>query len=256
MVLGLGRLYYLEENQQSQALHTSISQANKSVAWLWHRRLGHLSFNYLRKLKPNLFLNVKDNDFKCGVCELAKSKKNSYIPSSNKTVVPFMVIHSDIWGPAKVATPNGARYFITFIDECTRMIWISLLKSKDEAYEAFKELCHTVGAQYRTQIQTLQSDNGGEYINAKMKQFCKENAIEHQTSCAKSPQQNGLAERMNRQILEIVRASLFDMSVPREYWGEAMQSAAYLMNRTPSSVIEFKTPLQKMHELTNLHEKK
>ena len=146
MVLGLGRLYYLEENQQSQALHTSISQANKSVAWLWHRRLGHLSFNYLRKLKPNLFLNVKDNDFKCGVCELAKSKKISYIPSSNKTVVPFMVIHSDIWGPAKVAIPNGARYFITFIDECTRMIWISLLKSKDEAYEAFKELCHTVGA--------------------------------------------------------------------------------------------------------------
>lgn len=117
-----GRLYYLEENHRSQALKTGIRQANKSVAWMWHRRLGHLSFTYLRMLKPNLFLNVMENEFKCEVCELAKSKRISYIPSNSKTNVPFMVIHSDVWGPAKVPTPNGAQYFVNFIDECTKMI--------------------------------------------------------------------------------------------------------------------------------------
>lgn len=101
-----------------------------------------------------------------------------------------------------------------FIDECTRMIWISLLK-KSEVCHAFKELYHTIKTVYRKEIQVLQSDNGGEYISNEMKQFCTDKAVHHQTSCARTPQQNGLAERRNRQILEIVRASLFDMNVPQ-----------------------------------------
>lgn len=89
-------------------------------------------------------------------------------------------------------------------------------------------------------------------MNYHMHQFCKENSIRHQTSCARTPQQNGFVERRNRQIMEIVRASLFDMKVPREYWGVAVKSSAYLMNRTPSHVLEFKTPLQRMHELVDI----
>ncbi|KAJ9561968.1 hypothetical protein OSB04_007128 [Centaurea solstitialis] len=244
-----GRLYYLEEHPHGQAFHTGINQANKMLAWLWHRRLGHLSFSYLRRLKPNLFLNVTDSDFKCGTCELAKNQRISYVSSNNKVLVPFMIIHSDVWGPAKIPTLNGSRYFVTFVDECTRMIWVSILKTKGEVYYAFKELHHIVKSQYRGDIQVLQSDNGGEYINHDMEQFCKDNFIRHQTSCAGTPQQNGLAERRNRQILEVVRASLFDMNVPREYWGEAVRSATYLINRTPSRVVDFKTPLQKLEEL-------
>ena len=76
--------------------------------------------------------------------------------------------------------------------------------------------------------------------------------IHHQTSCARSPQQNRLAERRIRQLLEIVRASLFDMEVPRKFWGEALRSVAYLLNRTPSKVLDFKTPLQKLRDLTGI----
>lgn len=246
-----GRLYYLEENHRSKAYQTGIKQANKSMALLWHRRLGHLSFSYLKKLKPNLFLSLDDNEFNCGICEMAKNKRTSYVSSTNKNTVPFMKIHSDVWGPAPIPTPSGARYFVTFVDECTRMIWISLLKNKGEVVCAFKELHHLIKTEYRKEIQVLQSDNGGEYINHEMTRFCQENLIRHQTSCAKTPEQNGLAERRNRQILEIVRASLFDMNVPRQLWGEAVRSAAYLMNRTPSRVIEFKTPLQQIQELVN-----
>nr|GEY41513.1 hypothetical protein [Tanacetum cinerariifolium] len=172
-----GRLYYLKENHQSQAHHTGISQAKKSVAWLWHRRLGHLSFSYLRKLKANLFLNVMDSDFKCETCELAKNKRISYVPSNNKTLVPFMTIHFDVWGPALILTPSGARYFVIFVDEWTRMIWVSLLKNKGEVNYAFKELHHIIKFEYKREIQILESDNSKEYINHEMQLFCKENSI-------------------------------------------------------------------------------
>lgn len=92
-------------------------------------------------------------------------------------------------------------------------------------------------------------------MSLEMKNYCKSNSIRHQTSCARTPQQNGLAERRNRSILEIVRASLFDMKVPRQYWGEAVRSAAYIMNRTPSKVIEFVTPIQKLHDIIGTTQK-
>lgn len=244
-----GRLYYLEDSHESQAFHTGVKEVNKSMAMLWHRRLGHLSFGYLKKLKPNLFLNLVESEFKCDICELAKNTRILYVPSNNKVSTPLIKIHSDVWGPAPISTPNGACYFVTFIDECTRMVWVSLLKTKGDVLLAFKELHQLIKTEYRIDIQILQYDNGGEYINYEMDRFCQENSIRQQTSCARTPQQNGLAERKNRQLLEIGRASLFDMNVPRKFWGEAVRSAAYLANRMPSRVLDFATPLQKLQEL-------
>lgn len=247
-----GRLYYLEEEEEQAQAHAIVQDhEKKGLPWLWHRRLGHLSFGYLKKLKPELFLN-KDIEFNCDICELAKNHRISYAPSTNKSSIPFMVIHSDVWGPAKISTPNGARYFVTFIDECTRMVWISLLNHKSEVCKVFQEFYKLVKTQYKCDIKVLQSDNGGEYINNEMQIFCKNNSIRHQTSCANTPEQNGVAERRNRQILEIVRASLFDMKVPRQFWGEAVRTAAYVMNQTPSRVIDFQTPLQYLQKLVEV----
>ena len=89
-------------------------------------------------------------------------------------------------------------------------------------------------------------DNGTEFIDASLGIFLRNHGIHHQTSCTYAPQQNGLAKRKIRQLLEVVRASLFGMNMPRFYWGEAMKSAAYLINRTPSQVIDFQTPQQKL----------
>lgn len=107
--------------QIGQAQLASGVDAAKAIVWLWHRRLGHLSFSYLRKLQPHLFLRVHDSKFKCHICELAKSHRISYLPSFNKSFAPFIVVHSDVWGLAKIPSWSGARYFVTFIDECTRM---------------------------------------------------------------------------------------------------------------------------------------
>ena len=125
-----GKLYYLELTENggskiSQANQTSSKDKVRATIWLWHRRLRHLSFGYLKKLQPKLFSGLNDREF-CDPCERAKSHRISYSPSLNKSSEPFEVIHSDVWGPVKVPSISRARYFVTFIDECTRMTWVSL----------------------------------------------------------------------------------------------------------------------------------
>ena len=210
-------MYYLDLHENPNSSQVNNVSSNKDRVILWHRRLGHLSFHYLRKIKPELFVGITNFESRCDICEMAKSHRISYVPSHNKNSVPFMTIHSEVWGPARIPTLSGARYFVTFIDECTRMTWISLLSNKSDVTTAFQELYKMVSTQYQYKIRVLQSDNGREYLNATLKSFFHKHGIRHQTSCAGTPQQNGLVERKNRQLLEIVRASLFDMNIPREY---------------------------------------
>ena len=162
-------------------------------------------------MQPQLFSVLNDREFHCDTCELAKSHDS---PSLNKSSEPFEVIHSDVWGPAKVPSISGARYFVTFIDECTRMTWVSLLIKKSDvclAFQNFHKMTHT---QYQKKIRVWQSNNGTEFQNASLGNFLRNHGIRHQTSCTYVPQQNGLAERKNRQLLEVVRSSLFGMNMP------------------------------------------
>ena len=99
-----------------------------------------------------------------------------------------MTIHYDVWGPARIPTFSSARYFVTFIDECTRMTWISLLSNKRDVSAVFQEFYKMVSIQYQSKIRVLQSDNGGEYLKSTLKIFFKEHGIRHQTSCAGTPQ--------------------------------------------------------------------
>ena len=255
-----GKLYYLDltpsgETSISQAFKTSgaASGKNQNFIWLWHKRLGHASFGYLKKLFPSWFSKLSDFNFKCDVCELAKSHRVSFPLSMNKSTVPFAIIHSDIWGPALISTPSGARWFVIFIDDCTRMTWISLLKTKGEVCTTFQQFYKMVETQFHEKIKILRSDNGGEFVNHNLCQFLEAHGIEHQRTCPYTPQQNGVAERKNRQLLEVVRASLFDAQMPRSFWGEAVCSAAYIINRVPSSVLNFQTPLQAFRQVCALH---
>ena len=101
----------------------SSIKKRKSEIWLWHRRLGHMSFGYLKKIFPSLFLKYDVCNFKCDVCELSKSHRITFPMSLNKNPVAFMVLYSDVWGLYKISTIRGAHWFVTFIDDCSRMTW-------------------------------------------------------------------------------------------------------------------------------------
>ena len=94
--------------------------------------MGHASFGYLKKLFPSLFAKFDVFGFRCDVCELAKIHRASFPLSLNKSPVPFMIIHSDVWGLSNVTTFGESRWFVNFIDDCTRMTWMCLMKSKSE----------------------------------------------------------------------------------------------------------------------------
>ena len=141
----------------------SEGEKKKSEIWLWHRRLGHTSFGYLKKLFPSLFAKSAISSFRCDVCELAKSHRASFPLILNKSSFPFMVIHSDVWGPSKVLTLSGSRWFVTFIDDYTRMTWLCLMKNKDEVNLLFQNFHRMIETQYNAKVRVLRSDNGGEY---------------------------------------------------------------------------------------------
>ena len=128
------------------------------------------------------------------------------------------------------------------------MTWICLMKCKSEVSSLFKQFHNMVATQYSSAIQVLCSENGGEFVNQELKQYLINHGIVHQTTCPYTPQQNGVAERKNRQLLEVVRASLFEAHMSTKYWGEAITAATYLVNQIPSSTLGFQTPLNVLHK--------
>ena len=203
----------------------------------------------MKKLFSSLFANFDVSRFQCDVYELAKSHHALFPLTLNKSPVPFMIIHSDVWGPSKFATLDGSRWFVTFIDDCTKMTWVCLMKSKSEVNLLFQNFHKMVYSQYNEQIQVLRSDNGSEYLSFELKGYLEAHGTIHQTTCFDTPQQNGVAERKNRHLLEVVRASLIEAHMPLSYWGHALASASYLINRVPSSIIDFRTSSQALIEV-------
>jgi len=159
--------------------------------------LGHPSFGYLRHVFPDLFSDVETSELNCDTCILAKSHRATYPLSMNKSDIPFALIHSNVWGPSPVSIVSGVCWFVTFVDDCTRMTWLYLLKHKDEVFKVFHSFHAMIQTQFSAQIRILRSDNGGEYVNHHFQSYFQLHGLIHETSCPQTPQQNGVAERKN-----------------------------------------------------------
>ena len=134
-----GGLYYVDEvAQQGNALLAHGSPENQ--LWMWHRRLGHPSLGYLKRLFPS-FKNI-DVALNCEACVLAKSHKHTYYPSLSHASEPSVLIHSDVWGPAPEFACHNYFYFVLFVDDCTRMSWVYFLKHKSEVFDVFVKFYH------------------------------------------------------------------------------------------------------------------
>jgi GAG-pre-integrase domain len=134
-----GGLYHLDDwKNGSVNLTKSISTNREGKIWRWHRRLGHPSFGYMRKLMPIFFSDLDISVFECETCIKAKSYRVSYPISISRSNSLFDLVHSDVWGSSPINLILGYKWFILFIDDCTRMTWIYLMKGKDELANIFK----------------------------------------------------------------------------------------------------------------------
>jgi transposase InsO family protein len=136
------------------------------------------------------------------------------------------------------------KYFVTFIDCYSHMTWVYLMHHKDEVFHCFQNFHAYVKNQFQVQVQVLRTDNGTEYLNTTFGAFLSEQGILHQTSCPDTPPQNGVAERKNRHVLEVARSLMYTMNVPKFLWSEAVMTATYLINRTPSRILGMKSPCE------------
>ena len=203
-------------------------------SFLWHDRLAHLNFRYLKNMRKLDFINFNGEFDKCEICAKSKLTKKSFPSVSRKDSKVLDLIHSDICELNGMLTRGGKRYFITFVDDCSRYMYVYLLRTKDEAFDMFKKYKTEVENQLERKIKVLRSDRGGEYFSDNFNTFCEEHGIIHQCTAPYTPQQNGLAERKNRTLQEMINCMLNNAKLPLNLWGEALYTACYIHNRIPS----------------------
>ncbi|RVX14680.1 Retrovirus-related Pol polyprotein from transposon TNT 1-94 [Vitis vinifera] len=212
---------------------------------LWHRRLGHMSEKGMKMLLSKGKLpELKSIDFDmCESCILGKQKKVSFLKTGRTPKAEKLeLVHTDLWGPSPVASLGGSRYYITFIDDSSRKVWVYFLKNKSDVFVTFKKWKAMVETETGLKVKCLRSDNGGEYIDGGFSEYCAAQGIRMEKTIPGTPQQNGVAERMNRTLNERARSMRLHAGLPKTFWADAVSTAAYLINRGPSVPMEFRLP--------------
>jgi hypothetical protein len=158
-------------------------------------------------------------------------------PKAERSKEPLAIVHSDICGEMSTPTNGQKLYFITSIDDYSRYSYVYLLKHKSEGFDAFKAFKTEVENQLNKTIKVLRIDCGGEYTSGILNYFCKENGIIHHYIMPYTPQQNGVAEWRNRTLMDMVRSMMAYSDLPLSLWGEALHTAVYLLNHSPSKAV-------------------
>ncbi|KAL3642739.1 hypothetical protein CASFOL_013554 [Castilleja foliolosa] len=236
-----------EDRNQSMKPYFSVNVAeakNKISLDVWHSRLGHAPLDIVKKALISCNLDFSDNKMTvlCPSCMKSKSHKLPFADSKSSYQNAFDLIHSDVWGPSPVTSSSGFRYYVSFIDHLSRYTWIYLLKNKSDTLQAFIHFKKLIETQYNGKIRIVQTDGGGEFIA--LSKLLKDNGIVHRMSCPYTPEQNGLAERKHRHIVEVGLSILAHSSVPMVHWDSAFLSAVHIINRTPSKILEYKCPIE------------
>jgi transposase InsO family protein len=210
---------------------------------LWHRQLVHIGEAKIEQaLKHALAQGLKvDSDDPiphiCVPCVHGKQHRDPFpAKASHRSKTPFERIHSDLH-EVPCFTSSGYCYWLTFIDDCSRYAWIYLLKRKSKVFDVFKLFKAMVEKQYVTVIRFFHEDNGGEYIGHKWDAFCGEHGIWREHITRATPQQNGVAERKNRTLAEIVTAMLNEAKLPKSFWGKVLATANKVLNMLPSAAL-------------------
>lgn len=212
----------------SMASGSLVKQSGDTM--LWHRRLGHAGSEAMRRMNAKWTAASTP----CEVCVLGKHARNQFGESSTKTTAVLELVHTDVCGPMQVKSLESSKFFVTFIDDFSRRVVVYCVEKKSSVFDVFKQFKSRAEMQTGKKIRTIRSDNGTEYCNKEMRDFLLEAGIHHQTTVPYTPEQNGVAERMNRTLVEKARCMLFDAKLPMQFWAEAVVTAAYVVNRVPA----------------------
>jgi hypothetical protein len=252
-----GDLYIIEILSSNGGATSTLGEATARTAIsaeLVHRRLGHYNMRDIIRLssKSDVGLpDIKSDATKvCDVCSVSKNTRSSF-PStgdlSRDAHKPLDIVHVDVTGPVDTISLGGARYALIFTDAYSRWRVVYVLATRDQVLSKLKEYLLDMNALlHGAKVKRLHSDGGGEFIGAEFKQYCKAQGILLTGSSAHTPEQNGVAERSNRTVMDMARCMRVDAGLGKEFWAIAVDTAVYLINRLPSSAIGGATPYQRL----------
>nr|GEW83183.1 hypothetical protein [Tanacetum cinerariifolium] len=188
-----------------------LSKALKTNSWLWHRRLSHLNFGAINHLaRQGLVRGLPklkfEKDHLCSACVMGKSTKKSHKPKSkDNNQEKLYHLHMDLCGPMRVESVNGKNYILIIVDDYSRFTWVKFLRSKDEAADFIIKFLKMIQVRLNIPVHRIRTDNRTEFVNQTLLEYYEEVGISHETSVARSPQQNGVVERRNRTLIEAAR---------------------------------------------------
>ncbi|GJQ97522.1 putative ribonuclease H-like domain-containing protein [Tanacetum coccineum] len=234
----------------SKGLTCLIAKATNDESNMWHRRLGHINFKTMNKLvKGNLVRGLPskifENDHSCVACQKGKQHKASCKSKLVTSVSqPLQILHMDLFGPTFVKSIMGKAYCLVVTDDYSRFSWVFFLAKKDETSGILKNFITRIENQLNHKVKIIRCDNGTEFKNYDMNQFCGIKGIKREFSNARTPQQNGVAERKNMTLIEAARTMLADSLLPIPFWAEAVNTACYVQNRVLVTKPHNKTPYE------------
>ena len=237
-------------SDQLQSEKFPINLQNEK-ADLWHKRLMHMAPSTMlkfHKAKAVRNYDLPATTSKKNKCEFCAQGNITRKPISKHSLAvvnePLLTTVSDVCGPFQTRSCGGNLYFVTFIDVYSRYVHVAFIKHKSEVFEKFKEYQILAERQTGHKLKILRTDLGGEYCSKQFDLYLSQNGIKHETTGGWTPQFNGIAERMNRTLMTMVRSTLLSANIPHKFWGELVLSAAYILNRCTSKANPTTTPLQ------------
>ncbi|GKA27711.1 putative ribonuclease H-like domain-containing protein [Tanacetum coccineum] len=195
----------------TKGLTCLFAKATIDESNIWHMRLGHINYKTMNKLMRGNFVRglpskIFENDHSCVACPKGKQHKGSYKTKLvNSISKPLHMLHMDLFGPTNVKSLMKKSYFLVIIDDLSRFSWVFFLATKDETSGILKTFITGIENQLDYNVKVIRGDNGTEFKNSVMNQFCEINEIKREFSMPKTSQQNGVAERKNRTLIEATR---------------------------------------------------
>lgn len=251
-------------NKKNKLYYVALKELNAYIAStselpdinVWHKRFCHVNRRYLLSMSKNdsviglpaIKPNFKKSILKkvdCDACQLGKQPRMFFpLRSGPRATQVGARIHIDICGPINEPTSAGSRYFFLAKDEFSCYRFIYFMKTKDQAFDCIKKVVAQLKGDTGNDVRTIVSDKGSEIVSKKTTDFLLEKSIAQEICAPYTPAQNGFIERENRTIMEATRSCLFECKAPQFLWGEAANSAVYVLNRTINSKSDMKTPFE------------
>ncbi|KAA0067449.1 gag/pol protein [Cucumis melo var. makuwa] len=232
----------LEENEMTLKVGTRDVISARAVE---DAKLGHINLDRIGRLVKNGLLNKLEDDSlpSCESCLEGKMTKRPFTGKCYRAKEPLELIHSDLYGLMNVKARRGFEYFISFIDDYSRYGYLYLMEHKSEALEKFKEYKAEVENLLSKKIKILRSDRGREYMDLRFQDYMIEHGIKSQLSVPGTPQQNGVSERRNRTLLDMVHSMMSYAQLPSSFWGYVVETAVHILNNVPSKSVS-ETPFE------------